>query len=83
MKEDELLEKIKVNNAQGFNEINLKPKQVGMFNNFMMVAIEEAKKEVFDDIDKNFRLNLADGVSAVRIDREEYQELKQRHHQGK
>ncbi len=52
MKEDELLEKIKVNNAISFNEIKLRPNQVGMFNNFMMVAIEEAKKEVFDDLNK-------------------------------
>ena len=41
--------------------------------------MEKAKEEVFDDIDSNFRINLADGVSAVRIDREEYDELKKRH----
>jgi len=52
--EEELLKKIKIENVNGYNAINLRPNQVGMFNNFMMVAIEEAKKEVFDDIDKFF-----------------------------
>ena len=58
MNEEELLEKIKVNNGNGFNAIKLRANQVGMFNNFMMVAIEEAKKEVFDNVDKELNHTL-------------------------
>ena len=50
MNELEILQKIKVNNATSYNAINLRTKQLGMFNNFMMVAIEEGKRDVLDDV---------------------------------
>ena len=47
--------------------------------NTLIGAKDKKVEEIFDDIDKNFRVNLADGVSAVRIDREEWEQLRQKH----
>lgn len=50
--EEEILDRIKKDNAISFNEIKLKHKQVGLFNNFMMLAIELTRLDEREKIRK-------------------------------